>query len=451
MQALSTALSFPREIPHTGFEESSSTDAKTVKAFKGFKSDDDFGHLKALKARGTFYPSTVEQICTIVNFARANGISLTCRGKGHSTFGQAQSDGGIVLNLRNLCAVSAPEGNRVTVQAGARWKQVVDATLRHGMTPPVLPDYLGLSVGGILSVGGLGGQALHHGTIADNVLELKVVTMDGNITCCSRETNRELFEASLTTLGQFAIIVEATLRLISAPKTCYVYELCYDNFEMFLAAQRHLLKAKACDYLEGFVNHLKAPFVIEAVGFDKPINFPVEATKSSGEQKAYSEFLHRLKPGITFFKGNGSWQGAHPWINLFLRDDQVQRFVSDWITASDLTQETGRWPILLYPMDRKKLTCPFFQVPDSETVWVFDILRYAGSQERAEELIRRNKNLYTAAKATGATMYPVGSIPLETSDWINHYGDKWAPFQALKAKHDPSYLLGLGQGVFKKQ
>jgi len=75
MQAASALSPFPHVIPHTGFDDiptSGITETKTVELFKGFTSHDDFGHVKTSKPRGTFYPSSIEQICAIVNYARTN-------------------------------------------------------------------------------------------------------------------------------------------------------------------------------------------------------------------------------------------------------------------------------------------------------------------------------------------------------------------------------------------
>jgi FAD/FMN-containing dehydrogenase len=51
----------------------------------------------------------------------------------------------------------------VVVDAGAKWSEVLAATLPQGLTPPVLTDYLELSVGGTLVVGGIGGTTSRYG------------------------------------------------------------------------------------------------------------------------------------------------------------------------------------------------------------------------------------------------------------------------------------------------
>ena len=108
-----------------------------------------------------------------------------------------------------------------------QWLDLVRATLAVGVAPPVTTDYLGLSVGGTLCVGGIGGASPHFGLLVDNTFELEVVTGDGGLVTCSADRAPDLFEAVLGGLGQFAVIVRATVRLVPAPTTARVYTLTY--------------------------------------------------------------------------------------------------------------------------------------------------------------------------------------------------------------------------------
>jgi FAD/FMN-containing dehydrogenase len=101
---------------------------------------------------------------------------------------------------------------------GATWAEVLGVTLPQGRTPPVLPDYLGLSVGGTLSVGGVGGTTWRLGVVSDHVLELEVVTSRGETVTCSPVVHRRLFDAVRAGLGQVGIVTRATLRLVPAPQ-----------------------------------------------------------------------------------------------------------------------------------------------------------------------------------------------------------------------------------------
>ena len=70
-------------------------------------------------------------------------------------------------------------------------------------------NYLGLSVGGTLAVGGIGGSTSRYGMQTDNVLELDAVTGDGHELTCSAESNPHAFDAVRAGLGQCGIITRA--------------------------------------------------------------------------------------------------------------------------------------------------------------------------------------------------------------------------------------------------
>jgi FAD/FMN-containing dehydrogenase len=87
------------------------------------------------------------------------------------------------------------------------------------------PDYIGQTVGGTLSVGGIGAMSFREGAQVDHVVSLRAVTGNGTIVNCSRLRHRELFEMLLAGQGQVGVIVEATLRLVAAPTDVRLYDL----------------------------------------------------------------------------------------------------------------------------------------------------------------------------------------------------------------------------------
>jgi FAD/FMN-containing dehydrogenase len=185
---------------------------------------DDFGHLVHRVPAAVALPGGASEVAGLVGHARVNGTELVPRGAGHSVYGQAQSDGGIVCDLTRLDAVVV-ESASVRAGAGARWSTVLDAALARGLTPPVLPDYLELSIGGTLSVGGIGGTSHRYGPIVDHVRGLQLVTADGEIRACSPERDRDRFYGALGTGGSGGIITEALLPLLPAPERVRVYEI----------------------------------------------------------------------------------------------------------------------------------------------------------------------------------------------------------------------------------
>src|SRR3712207_4416684 len=197
-------------------------DGKTRAAYA-----DDFGHIVHERPLAVLKPGSVKDISRMVTFARRYGIRITARGQGHTTFGQSQIKAGMVVDTSTLQTIHTIEDDYAKVDTGARWSQLLQATLERGLTPPVLTDYLGLSIGGTLSVGGGGGMSYRYGAQVDNVLELQVVTGAGAIVTCSESQHRDLFEAALAGQGQCALITQAVIRLIAAPTMVRVFDLIY--------------------------------------------------------------------------------------------------------------------------------------------------------------------------------------------------------------------------------
>src|SRR5688572_22202753 len=112
----------------------------------------------------------------MVRYANEHGVKVAMRGQGHSSFGQAQVEAGVVIDSRALRRILAVDDREAHVEAGATWEEVLSATLKRRRTPPVLPDTQVLTVGGTASVGGTGNASHRHGAMLDHVRELDVVT-----------------------------------------------------------------------------------------------------------------------------------------------------------------------------------------------------------------------------------------------------------------------------------
>lgn len=100
---------------------------------------------------------------------------------------------------------------------------------------------LHLTAGGTVSTGGIGQSSFLHGSQADNVLALDVMTTTGAVLHCTPVENTDLFNAVRAGLGQVAIIVNVYMQLIPVPERVTVYKLIYINLKEFIDAQLHLM------------------------------------------------------------------------------------------------------------------------------------------------------------------------------------------------------------------
>src|SRR5262245_47413899 len=191
----------------------------------------DFGRLVDRLPGAVARCRSAEEVAEVVRACRERGIPVVPRGQAHTQSGQATSEGGVVVDTSSMATIHEidPEGLTATCDAGVVWRDLVAATLAHGLVPRVLTNNLGVSLGGTLSMAGLGVASFRYGTQADNAVELEVVTGTGEIAVCSREENRELYDVVRCGLGQFGIITRAKVRLRHAKPIVRKYFLLYDD------------------------------------------------------------------------------------------------------------------------------------------------------------------------------------------------------------------------------
>jgi cytokinin dehydrogenase len=426
---------------------------------------DDYGHIVHRLPYAVLRPGSVNDIIVMIRFARTHQLKVAMRGQGHVCFGQAQVKAGIVIDSRTLNQIHAIGQDSAVVGPGVTWADLLRATVVHGLTPPVLTDYMGLSVGGTLSGGGIGGASQHHGVQVDTVRELHVVTGRGELVVCSSDRNRDLFDSVLSGFGQYGIIVRATVGLVPAPTSARVFQLYYEDLSTYLADQLMLLGDGRFSYLEGQAQPRPdgSPgwrYMIEAVSYYTPPDEPDDAALLAGlsddraaaviTPNTYLGWAYRLDAAVEFLKLIGDWYRPHPLLDLFVPASRAVQVVGD--ALSTLTPlDIGIGPILLYPVNTARFTRPLFRVPDEPAAFLFSLLRTTANSDPAllRSQLASNRALYDAAIAAGGTWYPIGAIAdYSQDDWRCHYGELWPCVVDAKRRYDPHNLLTPGQRMF---
>lgn len=380
---------------------------------------DDFGHIVHARPAAVLAAGSAHDVAQLVRAAAEYGAPVVARGMGHSSFGQCQIASGIVVDLRGLAHVGPVDGLTITVEAGASWRSVLTATLRHGLTPPVLTDYLGLSVGGTLSVGGIGGTSHRHGLHTDTVERLDVVTGDGRHHTCSPDHEPDLFHAVLGGLGRHGVITAATLRLVPAPTTVLRYKQLHPSITALTAVQRGLLRAGRVDFLQGEIlpGETGWQYLLEVATYDER---PLPLPDAEVQRLDYVAFADRLTDGEAYLRTTGEWCHPHPWWNAFLPDSTTDRFVTDLVTELTPADLGPSGLALVYPIRTAALTNPFPRVPDEPVVFLVGLLRTSPPDPAAiRRALAGNQDWHDRATALGGTSYPVGTISLDVNDEID--------------------------------
>ncbi|CAN1263342.1 Cytokinin dehydrogenase 2 [Linum perenne] len=182
----------------------------------------DFGNIVHVEPSAVLFPSSAEDISQLITSSYNCNVSygIAARGNGHSARGQDMVSDGVVLNMTSLNAGISVSKDALfaDVAGGSLWIDVLNATLKEGVTPVTWTDVVTLTVGGTLSNAGIGGQTFRFGPQIVNVNELDVVTGKGDIITCSENSNPELFHGVLGGFGQFGVITRARLVLAPAPQ-----------------------------------------------------------------------------------------------------------------------------------------------------------------------------------------------------------------------------------------
>ncbi|XVV02700.1 FAD-binding protein [Actinosynnema sp. CA-248983] len=403
----------PTDIPLPALDGFVSTDETDLEW-----AAEDFGRVVRHRPLAVLHAASRRDVSTIQRFARDHDLPLVPRAQGHSTNGQAQAPGGIVLNLNRLNTIHRVGDDHITVEAGATWSQVVTAALAHGATPPVLTDYLELSIGGTLSVGGLGGASHHHGAQTDNVLDLDVITPDGTLHTCSPTTEPDLFDAVRAGYGEHGVIVQATLRLIPAPTHTRTYRLRYHHLADLLTDQRHLVTEQRFDYLEGQAkldDNGTWTFLLEAAHHFTPpaqpddtrllARLPTDAAEIT--DTTYWDFLNRIADDVALLRRIGPWQDPHPWNNLLVPDHAVEDIVTQTLSEMDREALGDSGLVLLYPLPRARLRTPQLHTPATPIIFLLALLRAAppNAPDTLNRMLEHNRRTQHLVTASGGTTY----------------------------------------------
>jgi cytokinin dehydrogenase len=425
-------------------------------------SADDFGHIVHREPKGVLLPGSAQDVATTICWAARQGRKIAPQGQSHSVYGRAQVSDGVVIDMSWLHTVHTIRDDRVVVDAGAKWSEVLAATLPHGLTPPVLAEYLELSVGGTLVVGGVGGTSSRYGVQSDNVLELDVITGTGQQVTCSPDNNPDLFDAVRAGLGQVAVITRATLKLIPAPEQVRRYVLTYPSLNTMLTDERLLAANHRFDAVQGAV--LPTPsgwkYRLDAVsqfsGNNPPDDDALLAGLSDDRSAAeintlpYFDYLNRLAVLEQALRSNGQWFFPHPWLTTFVGDSKVDSVVSDEL-ASLTPADLGTFgQVVLSAFRRESITSPLLQLPEDDLVYAFNLVRIPTTDDAGEanRLVKANRAIYRRVRAAGGTLYPVSAFPMSRDDWRRHFGASWGRLRDAKRTFDPGHVLTPGYEVF---
>ncbi|RJQ42869.1 MAG: FAD-binding protein [Gaiellales bacterium] len=209
------------------------------------------------------HPGSRDEVVSIVKEAAAGKIPLVPRGAGTGLSGGALANrGGIVLHFDRMNSILGldVENQKAVVQPGVINGDFKDAVAHHGLFYPPDPGSTRVcTLGGNIAENAGGAYGSRYGVTGDYVLGLEAVLATGEVLRTGSTARRDVAGYDLTRLlvgseGTLAVITEATLRLIQAPRARSAAFFSFSDFSDALAAVRAIgaegLEAAALEIMD---------------------------------------------------------------------------------------------------------------------------------------------------------------------------------------------------------
>ncbi len=214
-------------------------------------------------ADAVVFVETVEEVQDVVRIANKYKTPVICRGAGTNTVGSCVPiDGGIILNFSKMNKILELNTQNMTikVQPGVTVGEIQDLAKKNNLFYPPDPSNLKVStIGGSIAQNSAGARCFKYGSTKNYVLDLKVVTSNGEIISTGSNTVKNaggydlnsIFTGSEGTLG---IVVEATLKLIPKAQETQVLMAYFDDINDTVKCVNQIIDQKiypsAIDFMD---------------------------------------------------------------------------------------------------------------------------------------------------------------------------------------------------------
>ena len=166
-----------------------------------------------------YYAKTLDDCIKVIQFAKANGLSLLSSGKGYTFGDMIINHQNIIVKTTKMDKIISWDKNtgNIIVEPGVMVADVLMKSLPYNWVLCSIPGGLEVTIGGAVSNNIHGKDSWKVGNFGDRVVSLKMVTASGEILSINKIENKQLFNAVIGGMGLFGIIIEITLQLQKVP------------------------------------------------------------------------------------------------------------------------------------------------------------------------------------------------------------------------------------------
>jgi len=411
-------------------------------------------------------PSSTEEVQMAMRLCHQRKVPVVVRGAGTGLSGGAlPHPGGVLLSLTRLSKILEidPVAGIARVQPGVSNLAISEASAQYGLYyAPDPSSQIACSIGGNVAENAGGVHCLKYGLTVHNVLQLTIVTVEGDIISVGSEgmasAGPDLLALMIGSEGMLGVVTEVTVKLVPRPPSCQVVLAAFDKLENagdavtaviaagiipagFEMMDSHAIRA-AEDYVgAGYDTEAAALLLCELDGTDEEVRDGIERVSAVFERHSATSIRVSRDEAerLLFWKGRKS---AFPAVgrispDYYCMDGTIPRRMLSRV-LTDISRLSGEYGLRVANV---------FHAGDGNMhpLILFDESR-PGELEKAEQFGAEILRLCVSAGGCITGEHGVGVEKL--AQMLDQFSDaELAQLNAIKDALDPDALLNPGKGV----
>lgn len=399
-------------------------------------------------------------VAVVLEMVRGTGLDLAVRSGGHNPAGYSTSDGGVVIDVRDLTDLDL-DANARTAWAGTGLTaaQFSDAVGEHGLAVG-FGDTGSVGIGGLTLGGGVGFLSRKHGLTIDSLLAVELVTADGRVLVVDDESHPDLFWALRGGGGNFGVATRFKYSLadvdrvvgglIVVPATSAAVARFVDESETAPEELTAIVNVMTCPPMPGVPEELVGKTVIMGLvmwcGDIEEGHRVMDRFRSVGEPVI--DTLGEMAYPDIFMPEDEGYQPLAIGLNGF-SDGIDSNGIATLLEAIDASDAS------LSVVQIRALGGAIARVPGEATAYAHRdrslMLNVAAFYESEEDRPRREawvRDLFKTLTHGDDSVY-VGFLADEGADRIRsaYPGDTWDRLRRVKREYDPDNTFRLNQNI----
>ena len=155
------------------------------------------------------------------------------------------------------------------VEGMVPYDALVEATLRHGLLPAVVPQLKSITVGGAVSGVGIESSSFRYGLVHETVEEMELLLGNGRIVVCSPHEGADLFFGFPNSYGTLGYALRLKVQLVPARRYVHVIHTRFSGPDSYFSRIADLCAAKRIAFLDGVIFDPGEMYLTEGVFTDQ--------------------------------------------------------------------------------------------------------------------------------------------------------------------------------------